>query len=59
MKRKSYHHKVDNLLREAKAENPRLVELVCLKNRYGISSYKVGFSYYPQYDLFQPRKVEG
>ena len=46
-------------IREAKAENPRLVELVCLKNRYGISSYKVGFSYYPQYDLFQPRKVEG
>lgn len=45
-------------IREAKAENPRLVELVCLKNRYGISSYKVGFSYYPQYDLFQPRKVE-
>lgn len=45
-------------IREAKAENPRLVELVCLKNRYGISSYKVGFSYYPQYDLFQPREVE-
>lgn len=46
-------------IREAKAENPRLVELVCLKNRYGISSYKVGFSYYPQYDLFRPRKVVG
>lgn len=45
-------------IRAAKAANPRLVELVCLKNRYGISSYKVGFTYYPQYDLFKPRKVE-
>ena len=42
-------------IREAKAANPRLVELICLKNRYGISSYKVGFTYYPQYDLFKER----
>lgn len=45
-------------IREAKAAPERRVELVCLKNRYGISSYKVGFSYYPQYDLFKPRRVE-
>ena len=37
---------------EAKAEIPRKVELVCLKNRYGISSYSAAFDYYPQYDLF-------
>lgn len=40
-------------IKEAKAETPRRVELVCLKNRYGISSYKASFEYYPQYDLFR------
>lgn len=40
-------------IRDAKAANPREVELVCLKNRYGISSYKVRFTYYPQFDLFK------
>ena len=45
-------------IREAKKEIPRKVELICLKNRYGISSYRVGFTYYPQYDLFLPREVE-
>lgn len=44
------------IIREAKAENPRRVELICLKNRYGVSSYKVGYSYYPQYDFFLGRK---
>lgn len=41
-------------IREAKAENPRRIELVCLKNRYGISSYRAAFEYYPQHDLFKP-----
>lgn len=41
-------------IKEAKAENPRKIELVCLKNRYGISSYSASFEYYPQYDLFKP-----
>lgn len=45
-------------IREAKAEIPRKVELVCLKNRYGISSYKAAFAYYPQYDLFMPAESE-
>ena len=40
-------------IREAKAANPREVELVCLKNRYGISSYKARFTYYPAFDLFK------
>lgn len=40
-------------IREAKAENPRKLELVCLKNRYGISSYSVAFEYFPQFDLFK------
>ena len=40
---------------EAKKKRPREVELVCLKNRYGISSYKCKFDYYAQYDYFVPR----
>ena len=42
------------LIAMAKAMSPRQVELVCLKNRYGIASYSCGFLYYPQYDLFTP-----
>lgn len=42
------------LMAMAKAASPRLVELVCLKNRYGIATYSCGFLYYPQYDLFTP-----
>ena len=38
----------------AKAASPRKVEMVCLKNRYGIASYNCGFLYYPQFDLFTP-----
>ncbi|MBR1438746.1 MAG: hypothetical protein IJ587_09445 [Synergistaceae bacterium] len=46
-------------VRTAKNENPRKIELVCLKNRYGISSYRCEFLYYARYDLFVPMKVEG
>ena len=42
-------------IRESKAENPRKIELVCLKNRYGISNFSCYFDYYPANDLF----VEG
>lgn len=41
-------------LQKAKAENPRKVELVCLKNRFGKSSYTCSFDYYPQFDWFKP-----
>ena len=40
------------LVKDAKAQSPRKIELVCLKNRYGEPSYSVGFEYKPQYDLF-------
>lgn len=40
-------------IREAKAKMPRDIELVCLKNRYGISSYYAGFKYYPQFDYIE------
>lgn len=45
-------------IREAKAADPRRVELVCLKNRYGISSYKAAFDYYPKYDLFRASELK-
>lgn len=45
-------------VRQAKNENPRKIELVCLKNRYGLSSYSCEFLYYAQYDLFVPIEVE-
>ena len=41
-------------VKNAKAANPRKIELVCLKNRYGISNYSCGFNYNPCYDLFKP-----
>ena len=40
-------------VKEAKAANPREIELVCLKNRYGISSYTCRFKYYAKYDYFR------
>ena len=39
-------------VKEAKNETPRRIELVCLKNRYGQSSYGCTFEYYPACDLF-------
>lgn len=41
-------------VKEAKSANPRRIELVCLKNRFGIASYSCMFYYYPQYDYFHP-----
>ena len=39
-------------IKEEKAKTPREIELVCLKNRYGISSFSCNFDYYPANDLF-------
>ena len=41
-------------VRIAKSAIPREIELVCLKNRYGVSSYSCGFKYDPRFDLFEP-----
>ena len=46
------------VIKKAKAEIPRRVEMVCLKNRYGISSYSLGFNYNPKYDLFTPVELD-
>lgn len=45
-----------DMVKEAKKESPRRVKLVCLKNRYGVSSYDCPFLYYPQYDYFEPEQ---
>lgn len=41
------------VIREAKAENPRQIQLICLKNRFG-RDFDATFSYYPANDLFKP-----
>lgn len=41
-------------IKEAKAENPRKIDLVCLKNRYGVATFNVSFDYTPQFDLYTP-----
>jgi replicative DNA helicase len=47
------------IVKEAKAASPRKIELVCLKNRYGVSSYSAYFDYTPEFDLFtEGEKVE-
>ena len=40
---------------KAKAADPRKIELVCLKNRFGKSRYNASFNYYPAYDYFEER----
>ena len=43
---------------DAKAEEPRKIKFVCIKNRYGISNYSCAFDYFPQFDLFLPGKEQ-
>lgn len=40
---------------KAKSENPRKIEVICLKNRYAMSGYRCYFNYYPAYDYFEVR----
>lgn len=42
-----------NAIKSAKLEVPRKVDLKCLKNRYGQSSYTSCFNYYPENDYFE------
>lgn len=39
-------------VKQAKAATPRKIELVCLKNRYGVANYSCYFNYFPANDLF-------
>jgi replicative DNA helicase len=39
-------------IKQAKAENPRKIELICLKNRYGKTGYICYFKYDAEHDYF-------
>ena len=41
-------------VQEAKSKLPREIELVCLKNRPGKTTYNCKFNYYAQFDYFEP-----
>ncbi len=59
---KAKPNKRRKLLQQAKAADngsPRQIELVCLKNRFGISSYSTYFDYYPAEDTFTNQKYKG
>lgn len=45
-------------IKEAKKAIPRDIELVILKNRYGIANYSCRFTYNPVYDLFTENTQE-
>lgn len=42
------------LVKQAKRESPRKIELCVLKNRYGVANCTYHFDYYSKYDLFIP-----
>ena len=45
-------------IRQEKAANPRKIELLCLKNRYGIANFSCGFNYYPKHDYFEQAGID-
>ena len=45
-------------IRSAKTEIPREIQLVCLKNRYGIASYEAAFEYFPDRDFFRQAPID-
>jgi len=45
-------------IKQAKAETPRKIELVCLKNRSGKPVFSTYFNYYPQFDLFTEADIK-
>lgn len=38
--------------KEAKQAKPREIQLCCIKNRNGVTSFDAFYKYYPQYDIF-------
>ena len=42
------------MISQAKRASPRKIDLICMKNRYGIASYSLGFDYFPRHDYFRP-----
>lgn len=46
-------------IKEAKSTDPRDIQLVCLKNRFGGVDWSVAYKYYPRYDLFEEVTPDG
>ncbi len=49
--------RVNENIEKAKRLNPRKIQLLCLKNRFG-SNFDIGFNYYPSVDFFEPMPDE-
>lgn len=43
-------------IKQAKAADPRDIELICLKNRNGKPSFSCSFTYWPRFDFYEPNK---
>ena len=46
------------VVRQAKKANPRKIELVVLKNRFGVTGRSFYFDYYPNFDLYTPVDIQ-
>lgn len=49
----------NQIINEEKGKQRRNIELVALKNRSGVSYYKVYFEYQPEYEIFLPLDEKG
>ena len=56
--KKEHLNKKRAVVKIAKKSEPRVVNLTCLKNRYGVASYNCFFKYYAKYDYFEPCSAE-
>lgn len=56
-KEKGNENEKRKMIKEAKNKIPREIQLCCLKNRNGRSSFDLNFLYYPNYDLFIPNEA--
>lgn len=50
--------KIKTKLKEEETKEHRNIELVCLKNRYGIKDFSCYFAYDPKHDLFVEKEAE-
>ena len=51
-KKEGHINEKRDLIKKARRADPRKIELVCLKNRFGISNYTCHFDYYASSDCF-------
>ena len=56
-KEKSNDNEKRKKIKEAKNKIPREIQLCCIKNRNGKTSFDLNFLYYPNYDLFIPNEA--